>query len=272
MSQFKVAVLDLYDNTPNQGMRCIHDILGTFRSRIEWDVFDVRGKAAIPDLSYDIFISTGGPGSPYEGDGIWDKKYFEWLQSCWEWNQNNPDNKKYVLFICHSFQMAVRHFDVAKIVKRKSKSFGIFPVHPTPAGKREPLFNGLPNPFWVADFRDWQAVQPNHKKLKEMGAEILAMEKIRPHVPLERAIMGIRFSPEMIALQFHPEADPDGMLVHFLDPERRAVIIEEFSENKYLEMIEGLNDSEKIRLTHALILPLFLRRSLSALEKSSVMA
>ncbi len=70
MSQFKVAVLDLYDNTPNQGMRCIHDILGTFRSRIEWDVFDVRGKAAIPDLSYDIFISTGGPGSPYEGDGI----------------------------------------------------------------------------------------------------------------------------------------------------------------------------------------------------------
>ncbi|MDP4709588.1 MAG: homoserine O-succinyltransferase [Saprospiraceae bacterium] len=272
MAKFKAAILDLYDNTPNQGMRCIHDILSAFKSKIEWDVFDVRGAANVPDLSYDIYISTGGPGSPYDGDGIWDKKYYEWLDACWNWNQESDNSKKYVFFICHSFQMAVIHFQLAQVVKRKTKSFGIFPVHPTPAGKKEPLFNGLPHPFWVADFRDWQVIQPDYNKLQAMGAEILAIEKIRPHIPLERAIMGIRFSKEMIALQFHPEADPDGMLVHFLEPERRKVVIENHSEAKYLEMIDGLNDATKIRLTHEIVLPLFLHRSLTALETTLVMA
>ena len=270
MDKFKVAILDLYDNTPNQGMRCIQDILATFQSTLTWEVFDVRGSASVPDLSYDIYISTGGPGSPYDGDGVWDKKYYKWLDACWQWNQNPDNSKKHVFFICHSFQMAVIHFKVAEVVRRKTKSFGIFPVHPTPAGKKEPLFNGLPRPFWVADFRDWQAIQPNYNKLKAMGAEILAIEKIRPHIPLERAIMGIRFSQEMIALQFHPEADADGMLVHFLDPERRKAVIEEHSEEKYLEMIEGLNDSNKIRRTHEIVLPLFLHRSIAALEKNTV--
>ena len=40
-----------------------------------------------------------------------------------------------------------------------------------------------------------------------MGAKILCIEKERPHVPYERAVMGIRFNEYMIGTQFHPEAD-----------------------------------------------------------------
>ncbi|WP_332912470.1 hypothetical protein [Algoriphagus boritolerans] len=57
-------------------MRCIHDILSRFSEEISYREFDVRGKAEIPDIrNFDLFISTGGPGNPCEGDGNWDLMY-----------------------------------------------------------------------------------------------------------------------------------------------------------------------------------------------------
>lgn len=272
MQTARLAILDMYDNTPNQGMRCIREIVSHFGKQLDAEIFDVRGQAEVPGLDFDIYISTGGPGSPHEGNGDWDVKYFDWLESVWNWNQIPGNPKKHVFFICHSFQMACIHFQVAQVNKRRSKSFGTFPVHKTDIGIDEPLFDGLPNPFYVADFRDWQAVQPDLDRLDEMGAEILCLEKIRPHVQLERAIMAIRFSEEFFGTQFHPEADSEGMLQHFLDPERRKVIIEEHSEKKYLEMIDHLRDSDKIELTHNIVLPLFLSRAIRAVRREPVLA
>jgi homoserine O-succinyltransferase len=275
MGLVRLAILDMYDGTPNQGMRCIQDIVRQFEGSLStWKVYDVRGKAEVPDMSYDIYISTGGPGSPFDGDGHWDAIYYDWMQGVWDWNIEHtvPENKKHVFFICHSFQMAVIHFKVAEITRRKSQSFGTFPVHQTDAGIREPLFSGLPNPFWAADFRDYQAIQPNTDRMEELGAEILALEKIRPHVPLERAIMAIRYSDEIMGVQFHPEADPDGMLEHFLEPERRRKIIAEHTEEKYLRMIDDLRDSDKIELTHRIILPQFINRAIRSLQPKAAMA
>ena len=104
-----------------------------------------------------------------------------------------------------------------------------------------------------------------------MGAKILALEKIRPHVPLERALMAIRFSDEFFGVQFHPEADPDGMLDHFLSPERRKHIVETHSQEKYLRMIEHLNDPDKIGLTHDVVLPQFLNRAIRAVQGEMAM-
>lgn len=272
MPLLRLAILDMYDNEPNQGMRCIQEIVSRFEQHYEWEVFDVRGKAEVPGMDFDIFISTGGPGSPHDGDGNWDVKYYKWLEEAWAWNQKPGRPKKHVFFICHSFQMAVKHFALAEVTKRKSMSFGTFRCHMTDAGACEPNFEGLPNPFFIADFRDWQCIQPNLERIDEMGAEILALEKIRPHVPLERAIMAIRFSPEMLGTQFHPEADPDGMLLHFMDPKRKAQILDEHGEEKYLRMIKHLNDSDKIGLTHEIVLPLFLHRAVGLLQEDGVPA
>ncbi|RME96954.1 MAG: GMP synthase, partial [Bacteroidetes bacterium] len=167
------------------------------------------------------------------------------------------NRKKQVFFICHSFQMAVHYFKLAQITKRQSMSFGTFPVHLTDSGCRERIFKGLTNPFWAADFRYYQVVQPKLKRFEELGAEILALEKIRPHIPLERAIMAIRFTPDMIGVQFHPEADPDGMIVHFLDPERRKAVIAEHGLNKFHRMIEDLRNPKRISHTHERVLPNF---------------
>ena len=265
MKLLKLAILDLYDNTPNQGMRCIKEIVRLFDSEYHWDVFDVRGKAEVPDLSYDIYISTGGPGSPHEGDGVWDVKYFQWLSNVWEWNRSGTSPAKHVFFICHSFQMACKFFEIGSVIKRNSQSFGTFPVHLTEAGRKDPLFLELDSPFYVADFRDYQVVQPNAKQLETLGATIICREKIRPHIPLERAIMGVRFSNEIIGVQFHPEADPAGMLLHFTDSQRQNMVIENHGVEKLEEMISHLNDEDKIRKTHNTVLPTFLRNALTSL-------
>ena len=269
MEKLKLAILDLYDGTPNQGMRCIKEVVDQFSEDIEWKVFDTRGKAEIPKFEeYDIFIGTGGPGSPFEGDGVWDKAYFDLIQRIWDHNLQTIDQPKFMFFICHSFQMACRHFKLAEVSRRKSKSFGTFPVHKTEFGKRDWLFETLPNPFCIADFRDWQVVRPNYERFAELGAKILLREKIRPQIPLERAIMGIRFSNEMFGTQFHPEADPEGMLIHFQDETQRKLIEEEHGEEKYAEMIEDLQDPQKIPLTHATVLPLFLRNAVETLQQA----
>ncbi len=252
----------------------IKEIVEEFADQVYYQVFDVRGSAEVPDTSHDIYISTGGPGSPLDGDGIWDKKYYDLLTDLWKYNEEMNSPKKHVLFICHSFQMACHHFQIAKITPRKSMSFGIFPVHKTPGGHKDSVLGDLPNPFWAADFRRFQVVQPNYERLEQLGAEILALEKIRPHVPLERAIMAVRFSEYFFGTQFHPEADPIGMREHFLDPERRRDVIRKHGEDKYFSMMEHMNDSEKLPLTHHHVIPKFLwlaiRDIQSAREKSKM--
>ncbi len=263
----RLAILDLYDNTPNQGMRCIQDIVEEF-DEIEYSVFDVRGKDQVPGLEFDIYISTGGPGSPLEGDGIWDKRYARWLDAVWNWNLQPGAPKKYVFFICHSFQIAVNHFKLARVTKRKSRSFGTFSCHKT--DEAEPLFEKLPDPFYIADFRDWQAVQPDWKRIDDMGAKVVALEKIRPHVPLERALMGIRFSEEIFGVQFHPEAEPKSMLWHFMDEKQRIQLIQEHGEEKYKRLIDDLRDRKKILLTHNTVLPGFLKQAVTAVKRGTL--
>ncbi len=262
----RTAVLDLYNNTLNEGMRCIRDMLAhgaqLLNGRpIEYEVFDVRAKAEIPDLDYDLYISSGGPGSPFDGEGhTWEEGYFAWLNAIWQYNLKAPaEYRKHVLFICHSFQMMARFFGIAEVKNRYSQSFGIFPVHQTPAGLTDPLFEGLADPFYAADFRDWQVIQPNMERMQELGAEILALEKQRPYVPYERAIMAIRLSPELVGVQFHPEADPVGMHLHFRQPERRKHIIEHHGEEKYLRILKRLMDPDFIERTHQTVIPNFIR-------------
>jgi homoserine O-succinyltransferase/O-acetyltransferase len=260
----RIAILDLNDGKPNQGMRCIREIVNQFADSsgmdVVWDEFDVRVKNEVPGTGYDVFISSGGPGSPLESEGSeWEKHYFHWLGQVEQWN-NNPANtvKKHVFFICHSFQLACRHYGIGNVCPRKSTAFGVFPVHLMPEGKQEEVFDGLNDPFYAVDSRDFQVIEPNHARLRQMGGSILAIEKERPHVALERAVMAVRFSEYMIGTQFHPEADAVGMTLHLQGEEKKQTVIKNYGYEKWSNMIEHLNDPEKIMWTYAHILPNFL--------------
>ena len=260
----RIAVLDLYDGVANQGMRGIRETIQRFYKNlsieISWDEFNVRQKNEIPDLSYDIFISSGGPGSPLETkDSNWEAGYFKWLQQIEQWNKEEKNTrKKHVFFICHSFQLACRYFKIGNLCKRKSTAFGIFPVHLLSNGKDEAVFNKMLDPFYAVDSRDYQVIEPNHQQIQSIGASILAIEKERPQVLLERAIMAIRFNEYMIGTQFHPEADASGMSLYLQTDEKKKTVIENYGLQKWEQMITHLNDPDKISFTYSHILPNFL--------------
>jgi GMP synthase-like glutamine amidotransferase len=272
----RIAILDMNEGKPNQGMRCIREILNQFGDAanidLDWDEFEVRVEKQVPSLDYDIYISSGGPGSPLESEGSdWEKVYFNWLDGVLEYNSNDAYvQKKKIFFICHSYQLACRHLKIATVSKRKSTAFGVFPVHPLPVATDEPVFDGLRNPFYAVDSRDFQVIAPNHNKLHQMGASILAIEKERPHIPLERAIMAIRFNEHMIGTQFHPEADAIGMSLHLQTEDKKKTVIENYGQQKWQSMIEHLNDPDKIMWTYAHILPNFLNLAVESMQAVEV--
>lgn len=263
--QIRIAILDLYEGQTNEGMRCIREILQQYsrdhQLELVWDEFEVRKLQQLPDLSYDLYISSGGPGSPVDSEGSeWENKYFNWISAVQEYNQDPAHpTKKHVLFICHSFQLASRYFKVAEVKRRKSTAFGVFPVHMLDKGHTEPLFADLQDPFYAVDSRDFQVVQPDHQRIRQLGGAILAIEKERPHVPLERAIMALRFNQYMVGTQFHPEADAAGMTMYLLREDKKRTVISNHGEAKWSSMIEQLNDPDKIRYTYAHVLPNFLK-------------
>lgn len=260
----RIAILDMNEGHPNQGMRCLREIIQQWSAQsglaMIWDEFDVRVKNNVPDLSYDIYLSSGGPGSPVDSiNSDWEKNYFRWFESVLQWNEDETNTrKKFIFFICHSFQLICRYYGIAEISQRKSTSFGVFPVHVLLEGQHDPVFAGLPDPFYVVDSRDWQAVHPHFEKLHQIGMQVLCIEKYRPHVPYQQAIMGIRFNEYMVGTQFHPEADAIGMSMHLQTEEKKKTVIENFGEEKWRSMIEQLNDPDKIMWTYAHILPNFL--------------
>jgi GMP synthase-like glutamine amidotransferase len=248
-----IAIIDLYDGTTNVGMDCIINIINNWGVKrnftIEPTIFKLRESNEIPDHQFDIYISSGGPGSPLDSiNSSWDNLYIQWLEKMLELN-------KPVFLICHSFQMACRHFNLGSIGLRKSRQIGVLPVHPLCA---DPIFEGLDDPFYALESRAYQIVAPNDEAITKMGATIIALEKIRPQVPLERAIMAIRFNENMIGVQFHPEGEPKALHVFLNNPDLKKVIIEEFGIEKWEKNMAYLDDPSKIQKTSENLIPNFL--------------
>jgi homoserine O-succinyltransferase/O-acetyltransferase len=270
----KIAILDMYNNFPGEGMRCIINLINEFQTKegieVKTQIFNVRANNEIPDLSHDIYISSGGPGSPLILGEPWEEPYFKFIDSVFEHNKSKSveyreSTKKYMFLICHSFQVVARHLGIGNVTKRRSTAFGVFPVNQIDKNVHEELFDGLPEPFLVVDSRDYQLVSPNKKRIKELGVTILRMEKERPHVNLERAIMAIRFSNEVFGTQFHPEADGIGMKKYLSSEDKKKAVIKTHGLEKYNDMIDKLDDPDKIILTESIIIPKFLKNAMESI-------
>lgn len=269
----------MYNNVPNQGMRSIKAIIeresGRFHNvHFEYKVFETRYLNEHPHIQdFDIFISTGGPGDPFDGIGqAWEGNYFKMLDKIQHNNARGDLPKKFIFSICHSFQLMCRYFNIATVNRRQKTSFGVFPCHFTSEGSKDPIFEGLDDPFYIVDSREWQCVEPDHDRIKSLGASILSLEKFRPHVKLEQALMSIRISPYWVGTQFHPEADPAGMRVYFAEEDRRNSAIAQHGTEKFYNMLDHLEDPDHIWLTNHSILPNFLRAAATELLPELVKA
>ncbi len=271
--KIKITTIDLYDNERNEGMRCIREIITDAQNKFKdvqltYNVYETRYKGDVPNLDYDIYISSGGPGSPFNGKGTqWEKDYFNLIDAIYNYNKNNSDKKKYIFFICHSFQMMARFFEFGEVSKRDWKSLGVMPFTKTKEGKNDPILKELSNPFYAADIRQYQVTNPNKKNIEELGAKILSFEKVDDNAENNPAISVVRINSEIAGTQFHPEADPESMLYHFNKPEEKKQIIGTYGRQKYNRMIEILQEPNAIRLTRKTIIPNFLNRAIDELSK-----
>ncbi len=267
----KLAVLNMYkENTDNQGLRCIKEILDSSEFNIDYTFYDVRTLFEIPNLDFDVYISTGGPGNPLEYNENWTESYFDLIDSLFKWNKENPGAPKFLFSICHSFQMLCSHTGIANITKREHVSFGIVPLKKTKAGLDDPALAGLSSLFYAADHRHFQVVNPDFARIENMNASIIAMDEFDPTKSLGRSLMAVRFSPEVVGVQFHPEADVKGM---------RAIIAKESVQDQLaliygthkLEEIQHLLDMpDTIEKMHQTMLPMFLRSCQNRLTYSPI--
>jgi len=269
----KIATIDLYNNEINEGMRCIGEIVEETMKKfndlnISYNVYETRFKEDIPPVDCDIFISSGGPGSPFDGEGEkWEKDYFNLIEKIYSHNQTNTDKKKYIFFICHSFQMMARFFEFGNVSKRNSKSIGVIPFEKTEPGKTDIILEQLTNPFYAADIREYQVTNPDKKVIDEIGAKILSYEILDDNAEDEPAITALRISNEIAGTQFHPEADPESMLYHFNRPDEKKQIVDCYGEEKYNRMIEILQEPNTIKLTRKTVIPNFLNQAIDELSK-----
>lgn len=269
--QIQIALLDMNNNRVNQGFKNITEIAEDFRKNsaetISIRTFDVRFKNEMPAVDdFDIFISSGGPGNPHREGLEWEDRFAGLLDGIFNHNKTgNP--KKHLFLICHSFQLAGIHWKLGNICERKSYSFGVMPVHKTEEGENEFLFKNLPDPFYAVDSRAFQFIEPDHDRFEELGMKIVGIEKFRPHIQLERAVMAIRFSDEIFGTQFHPEANPAGMIENLKDEKNRQAMIDSFGMEKYQETVDRIDDDDKIILTQQQIIPRFLQSAKEQLLK-----
>jgi GMP synthase-like glutamine amidotransferase len=268
--QIKVAILDLYDGIANEGMRGFQEILQRYKAKndlnLTFEIFDVRKKAEVPGAEFDIYISSGGPGNPLSENEVWDKKYMQLIDQLEVHNLSNNPQKKYGFFVCHSFQLLCRKYKLGEINTRRSPSFGILPVHLTKPGITDPVFEGLTDPFYAVDSRSWQVINPDEKRFVDLGMQLLAIEKERPHIDLARAMMAIRFSDYFIATQFHPEADAAGIQMLLQKQEKKTEVVNEHGLDRYNQMLERLEEPDKIMHTQNTIIPNFLDQAILSLQ------
>lgn len=261
----RIAILDFYNGDTNQGMACLLRLVAA--SGAEARVYDVRQKGELPNPDdFDHLISSGGPGDPHEVESYpWGSKFEELLNQISDRNKVPNRPKCHAFLICHSYQMACIRWGLAEVTRRQSRAFGIYPMSKTERGMSDPLLQGLPDPFYVIDSREWQVIQPHRDAMAAHGSQVLAVERDRPHVPLERAAMMIRFTPEIVGSQFHPEGDDDSMRYYLDNPDRLEKMTEFAGDRKINKIKSHLGDSQKVNLTHQILIPAFLRHALKSL-------
>ncbi len=263
-----IAILDLNDGQENYGISSIQAIIDSQMSElgVEYicDTFGVRCKCEVPDMSYDIFISSGGPGSPLESvDSEWEKRYFEWLTEVEKWNADEKNtDKKYVFFICHSFQLACRYYSVGNICERQNTAFGIFPIHLLEEAKKISFFGTLADPLYVVENRKYQVLDNSQSQKSKSGPQVLAFESdlLSEHVD-KKALAIVSFNTYMIGTQFHPEIDSKIIGIQLYQEDKKKLVVDSFGDDLWQTMVHSVDAPNSVSAIHNTVLPTFLKQA-----------
>jgi len=227
----RLCIVDMNNAHVNQAMRCLRGLVSNFFEHV---------RAANPDLvcekvevsprdtndpvprDCDLYVSSGGPGSPFDGDGqIWSEDYGEFCDGVMDAASAGGADQRALFAICYSFEMVVRHLKLAHIGPRAERKFGVMPIYTTTEGQRHPLLAAFGDRLFAFEHRNWEAIELDEARLRSLGGRLLARES-RDGVSKGRAILALEAGPGIETVQFHPEADRPGVMNWVARPEQAA--------------------------------------------------
>lgn len=270
-SPLRLCLVDMNNGVANQATRCFRRIFDAFAHKVRaanpgldlhFKHVQPRNLGELPDREVDLVMSSGGPGSPFDGyEDKWCTGYRRFLDSVVERNLKDPIHSPSLFVVCHSFEIAVTHFAIAEMTRREKLKFGSMPAYVTEKGMQSELFRPFGDRLFVWEHRSWQAVNLDEKRLASLGGELWAVES-RPGGTVDKgpANMAFRFAPGIVGTQFHPEADNPGVMAWINRPEHAADLKDVYGNALYERMIQTLKDPTRLARTFALLLPGWLAR------------
>jgi GMP synthase-like glutamine amidotransferase len=254
------------NGVPNQAVRCFRRLVDSLKARaaavnpgfeLVYTHVQPRNLGELPSRDADLVLSSGGPGSPHDGyDDPWCVGYRAYLDHVVEQNIKDAAHAPKLLGVCHSFELATLHFKVAQMVQRADgRRFGVWPCYPTTDGLKSQLFAPFGDRLFVWENRQWEAVGLDEKKLAALGGRLLARESRHGRTDKGNALLGFDYAPGVVAVQFHPEADREGLRVWVYSTEQATEFKKSFGEPLYQRMIKTLDDPSRVARTFALFVP-----------------
>jgi homoserine O-succinyltransferase/O-acetyltransferase len=272
--KLRLCLSDMNNGVPNQAVRCFRVLVEDFfarvrerNPRIETKFLHVqpRNLQELPPNDCDFYLSSGGPGGPFDHDGEgWLDRYRSWLDHIVDRNIQHGDAAPGLLGVCYTFELLIRHFAVSDMVPRARRKFGVMPVYMTPEGEQHPLTSAFGDRLFAFEHRNWEAVDLDDRKLRELGGSLLAQES-RDGVSKGRALLALDFAPGVVGTQFHPEADRGGVVAWLQKREQAEAFIEAYGSVTYQRMIRTLDNPQRLARTFSVFIPGWLTRRFNAL-------
>jgi GMP synthase-like glutamine amidotransferase len=274
LRELSICIIDMNSGHVNQAMRCFRTIATRFFDKVREHNPGLRCRLTevsprdtqnpIP-RDCDVYVGSGGPGSPYDGD---DMAWFSDFSGFCDWmvdEVGRPDEHQKSLFgVCYTFELLVRHYKVCEVAMRDSRKFGVMPAYTTSFGQKHPLLSPFKDRLFAFEHRNWEAVGLDEARLRALGGGVLAQESRDGHSK-GRAILGFEIAPGIETVQFHPEADRAGVMSWIARPEQAAAFRATYGEDTYQAMLRTLDDPNRLARTYALVIPGFLQRRFNAL-------
>ncbi|MEO8877231.1 MAG: hypothetical protein ABI461_16675 [Polyangiaceae bacterium] len=266
----RVCLVDMNNGVANQATRCFRRLTDAFAKRVREKNPDLdivfrhvqpRNLGELPGDDADIVLSSGGPGSPHDGfhEDSWCLDYRKYLDGVVEKNLRTNGNGPKAFLVCHSFEIAVLHFKVAEMRKRPTTKFGVMPAYITDSGQKSGYYSPFGYRLFTWEHRNWEAVNPDTRRITDLGGEILSTESHRKAVVNRGdAILGLTFGHGIDGVQFHPEADKAGVLAWIEDPEHAATVESAYGATLYEKMVKSLANPNRLARTFALMIPSWL--------------
>lgn len=273
----RLCIIDMNNAHVNQAMRCLRGIAASFFEQavahnpgLTCELIEVSPRDTNDPVprDCDLYLSSGGPGSPFDGDGQpWADDYGRFSDGVVESATRGGEGAQALFAICYSFEMVVRHFQIAHIAPRAERKFGVMPIYTTSEGQRHPLLAAFGDRLFAFEHRNWEAIDLDEGRLRSLGGRLLARES-RDGVSKGRALLAIEVATGIESVQFHPEADRPGVMNWVARPEQAAAFKAVYGEVTYQAMLRTLENPRRLARTFALVIPGWLIRQFNHLAPS----